>query len=107
MSIKSYVFIVVSVLPGLAVAQGADYRSLAIALGSVLASEEYCDLVYDQGAISAWINQNVDPAEMGFANTLLGATRIAASQLTDLSQSSRTAHCESVEQTARNYGFIR
>lgn len=75
-------------------------------LGTLLAAEEFCSLTYDQGAIGRWIDENTDPADMGFSGTLNMMTEGSAFQLRDMSDSSKAAHCRSIERTARHYGFV-
>ncbi len=87
-------------------AQSLDSMRVAKDLGTILAAEEFCDLSYDQEAISNWIDENTDPADMGFSSTLNMMTEGSAFQLRDMSESSKTAHCRSIERTARHYGFV-
>lgn len=87
-------------------AQSLDSMNAAMSLGSVLAAESFCGLSYDQAAISAWIDANTNPSDMGFASSLSLMTDGAAYELQSMSESSRTAHCRSIERTARHYGFI-
>lgn len=95
------------VAPGIAAAQDFDSMMKAQDLGSVLASETFCGLSYDQDAIGAWIDQNTDPADMGFAASLETMTMGAAYSLKDMSPSGKTAHCRSIARTAQHYGFIQ
>jgi len=96
--------IAVSATP--AISQSFESMQLAMNLGTVLGSEEACGLQYDQSAISAWIDQNVEPSDMEFAsslNMMTGGTRYA---IEDMSQSALTAHCRTIERTARHFGFV-
>ena len=87
-------------------AQSLDSMQKAQELGSILASEEMCGLVYDQDAISRWIDENTDPADMGFSSTLSMMTEGSKFQFEEMSTSSKTAHCRSIERTTRHFGFI-
>lgn len=80
---------------------------LAQNLGTVIASEEFCDLAYDQAAISEWIDTNVDASDVSFASTLDMMVQGTRYGLPDMSGSAKTAHCRSVENTARHYGFVK
>lgn len=107
MSLKSLCAVaLISVAPSLATAQSMASMNAAMNLGSVLAAENFCGLSYDQNAISAWIDTNTDPGDMSFASTLSMMTDGAGFELQSMSESSRTAHCRSIERTARHYGFI-
>jgi len=92
--------------PFSASAQSVDSMDAAINLGSVLAAEIRCGLSYNQAAISQWIDDNTNPNDMGFASNLAMMTDGAAFQIQSMTQSSITAHCRSIERTARYYGFI-
>lgn len=96
------------ILPSQILAQSVslDEFTLAQELGTLLGSEEPCALSYDQDAISTWIDANVDAASMSFAGTLSMMTDAAAFSIVDMSESSRTAHCRSVERAAVHAGFI-
>ncbi len=76
-------------------------------LGTLLAAEDFCGLTYDQDAVGRWIDENTDPADMGFSGTLTMMTEGSAFMLGDMSASGKTAHCRSIERTARHYGFIK
>lgn len=100
--------VLVSCLSGsVAVAQDLQSMQRAQALGTVLAAEEKCGLSYDQDAIKAWIDGNVPADDMDFASTLSLMTMGMQSQLDEMSKSSLTAHCRSVERTARKYHFVK
>lgn len=88
-------------------AQGFKSMTLASNLGTVLASEEMCGLSYDQEAIAAFIEENVDPKDMGFASNLQMMTEGQAYNLRDMSASARTAHCTQIRRVAKSYGFIK
>ena len=96
-------FLLISVA---AQAQSFDSIQKAQELGSILASEEMCGLVYDQDAISRWIDENTDPGDMGFSGMLSMMTEGSKLQFADMSKSSKTAHCRSIERTARHFAFI-
>jgi hypothetical protein len=97
-----------SAAPGLATAQSMDLESMMLAqsLGTLLASEAFCGLQYDQAAIAAFIATEVSPDDMQFAPTLQMMTLGASSELEGMSASAKTAHCASVTQSARHHKFI-
>lgn len=88
-------------------AQSMKSMQMAGDLGSVLASEEPCGFTYDQEAISAWIDKNIDPSDMGFVSTLSTMTTGVSYQMRDMSKSALTAHCRATEKTAKHYGFMK
>jgi len=107
LSLKSLCAVtLILVAPSMSAAQSMSSMTAAVNLGSVLAAESFCGLTYDQDAISAWIDTNTDPGDMGFASSLSMMTDGASYELQGMSDSSRTAHCRSIERTARHYGFI-
>lgn len=87
-------------------AQSLDSMRAAKDLGALLAAEEFCGLSYSQDAINHWIDENVDPADMSFTNKLNMMTGGAAFNLKGISESSKTAHCRSIERTAQHFGFV-
>lgn len=80
---------------------------LATNLGTVLASEEFCGLSYDQPAIESFIAEKVDADDLSFPSTLSMMTEGSEYQLKDLSKSSKTAHCAQISRLAKTYGFIQ
>jgi hypothetical protein len=98
--------IVLAALPMAGVAQNMDSMMKATELGTILAAEEFCDLVYDQNAVADWIDANTDASDMGFPGTLQMMVEGSKFQNSGLSGSARTAHCRSVERTSRHFGFI-
>lgn len=88
-------------------AQSLDSKQKAQELGSILASEEMCGLEYDQDAISRWIDENTDPADIAFASTLSMMIEGSKFYFEEMSTSSKTAHCRSIERTTRHFGFIQ
>lgn len=103
---RSFLIAGLCALPLSLSAQSMDSMQKAQELGTILAAEEFCQLSYDQDAIGKWIDENTDPADMGFSSTLNLMTEGSAFQLRDMSESSKTAHCRSIERTARHYGFV-
>lgn len=87
-------------------AQSLESMKAAQNLGMVLASEGKCGFSFDQSAIGAWIDENVDAADMGFASTLSMMQIGSEAQLQGMSESSLTAHCRAVERNAKHYNFI-
>ena len=76
-------------------------------LGTVLGSEDLCDLTLDQAGIEAWIAANVAPDDLSFASSLQTMTMGQAFQQDNMSTSSKTAHCAAVRQSARTMGLIK
>ncbi len=76
-------------------------------LGTVLGSENLCDLTLDQAGIEAWIAANVAPDDLSFASNLQTMTMGQEFQQNNMSASSKTAHCAAVRQSARTMGLIK
>lgn len=74
-------------------------------LGTLLASEKSCGLTYDQEAIRQWVDQNVEASDLGFPSTLALMTQGFEFQLSSMSESAKSAHCQSVMRAAQHYGF--
>ena len=104
--LKYLATLIAVLIPIAASAQSMDSLQKARDLGNLIASEELCGLVFNQDAIARWIDENTDPADMGFSATLQMMTEGAAFGFSDMSESSKTAHCRSIERTARYFGFI-
>lgn len=83
----------------------ADSMTTAVSLGSVLASEEFCGLTYNQDAISTYIAKNVKDDDMQFPSTLQMMTEGQKFQLKEMSNSQVTAHCAQIKRLAKSYGF--
>ncbi|MCC1491557.1 hypothetical protein [Cognatishimia sp. F0-27] len=98
--------LVLSHVPSFTAAQSFDSMQKAQELGSLLASEEFCQLHYNQDAIEVWIDGNTDGSDMGFPSKLRMMTDGASFDLQSMSESSKTAHCRSIERTARHFGFV-
>lgn len=90
------------------VASGQSFDSMmrATELGTVLAAEDLCGLSFNQGAVADWIDNNTDPSDMGFPGTLQMMVEGSKFQNSEMTGSVLTAHCRSVERTARHFGFI-
>lgn len=91
----------------IALAQSNDSMQLAEDLGSVLASEAFCGLQYDQEAIRQFVQSHVRADDMGFNNMLGAETWSARHELEQMSPSLKTAHCAQTERVARSYKFIK
>lgn len=81
--------------------------SLANELGTVIGSEAACGLTFDQGAIAAFIEDEVAADDMGFASTLTMMVQGQEYMIEEMSKSARTAHCTQVARVAKSYGFIK
>jgi hypothetical protein len=84
----------------------ATDQNLALNLGNVLGSEEFCGLAYDQSAIEAFIEKHVAADDRNFAAdlTMTGGVKI---ENQDKSPSEKTAHCTQIRRVAKSFGFIR
>ncbi len=95
------------IAPEMVVAQSGDSQRLALDLGNLLASEDYCGLKYDHEAIQGFIDQNTDPADMGFASSLQMMTDGAKFGFDSQGETAKVAHCRATERSAKHFGFIK
>jgi hypothetical protein len=82
--------------------------NLAMQLGSILGSEEFCGLEFDQASIQAFIEKRVSANDMDFIASLslmTQGTRFENEK--QLSASEKTARCTQVKRVARAYGFLK
>lgn len=96
---------VMLMLCGQSAAEGIDPDKAASSLGNVLASEEVCQLHYDQAAIATWVETNIAETDMEFPATLARMVRGFKYELGEQSPSERTAHCAQVRRLAKTFGF--
>lgn len=101
------VFLAICLIPGIATAQDFESMEKAQDLGSLLGSEAFCGLTFNQDAVVEWIDANTDPADMGFASALQMMTDGSKFNLEGMSATAKSAHCRAVERTAKHYGFIQ
>jgi hypothetical protein len=88
-------------VPGLAIA-----KSPASELASLLGSDEACGLTFDQAAVQKYIDDYVDPSDIGYSErlgTFIGMTR---RDFRDVSKDEKTIRCYLIRRTAKHYGFI-
>lgn len=85
----------------------ADSDDIAMNLGNVIASEEYCGLSYDQEAIQSYIQKNVRADDMGFPGSLNLMISGSSYTIKQLSKSAKTAHCAQISRIAKSYQFIK
>jgi hypothetical protein len=83
-----------------------DSTDIALALGTVLASEEFCGLNYDQAAIQEFVRKRVSPDDMDFPSSLESMTAGVRIENQTMSDSAKTAHCTQIARIAKSYGFI-
>lgn len=88
-------------------AQDMDSMTLANELGSVLAGEEFCGLDYDQEAIAAFVEAEVDADDMSFPGMLKTMTDGHMFQQSGMSASAKTANCTQIARLAKSYGFTK
>jgi len=81
--------------------------TLALQLGSILGSEEYCGLEFDQGAIQSFIEKRVSPNDMGFVASLATMAQGTKFENERFSASEKTARCTQVKRVAKAYGFLK
>ena len=76
-------------------------------LGTVIGSETYCGLTYDQGAIKAFIEKHVTSRDLDFVGDLDMRVSNVGSAVEHMSASQKAAHCTQVTRAAKSYGFIK
>lgn len=90
-------------LCGHAVANDSGYRKLGI----VIASEEACDLSFDQSALRAYIgNLKLEDAAEYLQNLEI-AIRAARSRSNRMKGSQKLTHCLLTERSAKDLGFLK
>jgi len=97
----------VFVASGAVQAEESDSIAVALALGTVLGSEGFCNLSFDQAAIKRFVAAKVKQDDMQFPSTLTMMTEGTKFQNTQMSPSEKTAHCAQIERVARSYEFIK
>jgi hypothetical protein len=96
--------------PGVAIGADSDAAmklGLDLKMGSVLGSENFCCLSYDQAAIKAFVEKYVSADDMNFANSVRALTLATKTQTEKMSISEKTAHCTQIERIAKFYGFMK
>lgn len=83
-----------------------ERMTAAQAIGSVLASEEFCELAYNHAAIAAHIENSVPADDMQFAGMLQLMTDGSRFELEGMSGSQKAAHCTQTRRVAASFGFI-
>jgi hypothetical protein len=83
-----------------------DTQDLAVKLGTVIGSEEACNLTYNQDAIQQWIARNVKPDDMDFPSYLQTFADGTKAEINSMSRSALTAHCAQIRRIAKQHGFI-
>lgn len=87
-------------------ADALENLSKGMALGTLIASEDYCGMAFDQSAIERWIGENVPATAMDFPQLMEMGRTGEEYERQDRTDSAKTAHCAAMRQTARHYGFI-
>lgn len=87
-------------------ASAQDSYEVASQLGSVLGSEEACNLQFDQAAIAQFIEDHVAADDMDFATSLQGRMSLEEYLLENMKASAMTAHCAQITRVAKSYNFI-
>lgn len=85
----------------------ASSMNIALQLGTLLASEGYCDLKYNHSAIQAFIEKNVDASDMKFASNLDLMRNGKEFENQSRSDSAKIAHCAQIARSAKAQGFIQ
>lgn len=104
---SKWIIVAATLLAAPAAAQDFKSMQLANELGSVLASEELCELQFDQSGIAAFIEKRVKPDDLAFAGNLKAMTSGNGYQLKSMSASAKTAHCTQIRRVAKSYGFTK
>lgn len=94
-------------MAGISTAGAQDMEALQVAmnLGNVIGSEEFCGLTYKQAAIEDFIAKSVDEGDMSFNSTLEMAVGSQRIQNKEMTASQKTAHCAQIRRVAKKHGF--
>jgi len=84
-----------------------DGKALAVSLGEVLGSEDFCGLKYDQGAVKTFMDKHVHKDDAEFSETLRMVTGWTHYRNGIMPDSDKPAECAAIERVARSYGFIQ
>ncbi len=76
-------------------------------LSTVIASEDFCGLTYDQAAIAAFVEAKVPADDMGFASSLNIQVTGSRYMNDKMTASAKTAHCTQITRVAKSYGFTK
>ena len=79
----------------------------AQALGNLLASEDFCNITYNQTAIETYIDSAVPDNDMQFPSMLTLMTDSAKFNFEDMSPSQKTAHCAQIKRVAKAHDFLQ
>ena len=96
--------LLVALFPSVA---GATDDNLALQLGTILGSEEFCGLEFDQQSIQAFIEKRVSANDLDFAASLSTMTSGTKYENKNFSASEKTARCTQVTRVAKTYGFLK
>lgn len=80
---------------------------LAQNLGNLIASEQYCDLSYNQEAIADFVKMNVSAEDMEFPTRLEGFITLSNFTLESKSPTAKMAHCTQVTRLAKSHRLIK
>ncbi len=86
---------------------GKQPFQIADDLGNMVASEGLCGLVYDQGAVAAYISENIPESDMSFPASLSTAVSYIKPTFDKMSASEKTAHCVQIVRVAKYNKFIK
>ena len=103
-------FLLLVALTGVALSlkpAAATDGNLSLHLGTILGSEQFCGLTYDQSAIQAFIEKNVSADDMRFASELNSMATGTKYQNKEMTPSEKTARCTQIQRVAKSFGFIR
>lgn len=84
----------------------ASSMQVANQLGTILGSEEYCELKLKPEGVEAFIEKQVKPDDTQFASTLNMMTEGTKFQLQGKSDAAKIAHCTQVKRSAKANGLI-
>ena len=75
-------------------------------LGTIMAAEKPCGLIYVRAAIEALIGQHIAPTDMSFPRELEMRTWISKGHLEELTESALFAHCFQISRLAKQHKLI-
>ncbi|MFB2530686.1 hypothetical protein ACEYYA_00795 [Paracoccus sp. p3-h83] len=86
---------------------GLKAMQAASGIGTLMASEKYCGLTYDQAAITAYVTAQTPAGDLNFAQQIDVGRMGEEFAQKDRPDSGKTAHCAAIAKAAADHGFIK
>ena len=83
-----------------------DNVALALSMGSLLGSEEACNIHFDNSKVDAFIKKNVADDDIYFADTVSTGARVQPTEISRMSSAVLAAHCAQMRKLAKKFEII-